>query len=406
MSTSVMWLCVMLCAGLFGCDTSGGEEEIKADVYEPVKVSKTNATKLYMHYMPWFEGKEYSGYWGSHWRMANKNPDNMDSEGKREIAAHYYPLIGPYDSGDPDVIAYHLLLMKYAGIDGVLIDWYGSHKVLDYAANLDNSNALIAALDTIGLNFGIVYEEYTAEKVETRKGITAIEAAQTDLLYMEENYFSNDRYITIEEEPLVLTFGPRFFRKADEWTEIFSVMEKKLKFLPLWNHGNLVGAANTAGEFSWIDFNYTLSELDKFYAKTNQGVTVGSIYPGFHDYYKEGGWGESYGYVRHLDGMTMRSTFDLAKDSNLQFLQLITWNDFGEGTMIEPTQEYEFLFLELIQEFSGVPYTKAELELVHTYYLKKKAHKGDPDAALKLREIFTLLNELEPAKAEQILKNL
>ncbi len=201
----------MLCAGLFGCDTSGGEEEIKADVYEPVKVSKTNATKLYMHYMPWFEGKEYSGYWGSHWRMANKNPDNMDSEGKREIAAHYYPLIGPYDSGDPDVIAYHLLLMKYAGIDGVLIDWYGSHKVLDYAVNLDNSNALIAALDTIGLNFGIVYEEYTAEKVETRKGITAIEAAQTDLLYMEENYFSNDRYITIEEEPLVLTFGPRFF---------------------------------------------------------------------------------------------------------------------------------------------------------------------------------------------------
>ncbi len=104
--------------------------------------------------------------------------------------------------------------------------------------------------------------------------------------------------------------------------------------------------------------------------------------------------------------MTMRSTFDLAKDSNLQFLQLITWNDFGEGTMIEPTQEYEFLFLELIQGFSGVSYTRAELELVHTYYLKKKAHKGDPDAALKLREIFTLLNELEPAKAEQILKNL
>ena len=351
----------MLCAGLFGCDTSGGEEEIKADVYEPVKVSKTNATKLYMHYMPWFEGKEYSGYWGSHWRMANKNPDNMDSEGKREIAAHYYPLIGPYDSGDPDVIAYHLLLMKYAGIDGVLIDWYGSHKVLDYAANLDNSNALIAALDTIGLNFGIVYEEYTAEKVETRKGITAIEAAQTDLLYMEENYFSNDRYITIEEEPLVLTFGPRFFRKADEWTEIFSVIEKKPKFLPLWNHGNLVGAANTAGEFSWIDFNYTLSELDKFYAKTNQGVTVGSIYPGFHDYYKEGGWGESYGYVRHLDGMTMRSTFDLAKDSNLQFLQLITWNDFGEGTMIEPLRNMNSSFWSSFRSFQECPTPKLSL---------------------------------------------
>ena len=34
-------------------------------------------------------------------------------------------------------------------------------------------------------------------------------------------------------------------------------------------------------------------------------------------------------------------------------VQVITWNDFGEGTVIEPTEEFEFTFLDLTEEFIG-----------------------------------------------------
>ena len=74
--------------------------------------------KVYVHMMPWFETNEtYNGTWGIHWTMATKNPDLIidPATGRREIAAHYYPEIGPYASGDPDVIDYQLLLMKYSG---------------------------------------------------------------------------------------------------------------------------------------------------------------------------------------------------------------------------------------------------------------------------------------------------
>lgn len=111
---------------------------------QPKPVAKTNPMKIYMHYMPWFQSKDFSGFWGYHWKMTNRNPDVIEKDGRRQIASHYYPLIGPYDSKDPDVIAYHLLLMRYSGIDGVLIDWYGSHKVHDFGPNLENSNALIS----------------------------------------------------------------------------------------------------------------------------------------------------------------------------------------------------------------------------------------------------------------------
>ena len=96
---------------LSGCDGRDDLPIIKNDKVEefsPVPVSKTNPMKLYVHYMPWFESKETNnGTWGQHWTMANKNPDEVSSDGKRQIASFYYPLIGPYASSDQDVIEYH-----------------------------------------------------------------------------------------------------------------------------------------------------------------------------------------------------------------------------------------------------------------------------------------------------------
>lgn len=131
--------------------------------------SKTNPMQLFMHYMPWFQNKEFSKVWGYHWTMKTQDPEKFVSDERREVASHFYPLIGPYDSGDPDVFEYHLLLMLYAGVDGVLIDWYGSHgKVNDYSENLENSEALISKMSSMGMKFGIVYEEYVCEHVAAK----------------------------------------------------------------------------------------------------------------------------------------------------------------------------------------------------------------------------------------------
>src|SRR6476661_5169499 len=94
---------------------------------QSVPVAKTNPMKVYMHYMPWFETPATLGgsNWGYHWKFNNQNPNIVDASGKRQIASHYYPKIGPYASSDPNVIEYHMLLMKFAGVDGVMIDWYG-----------------------------------------------------------------------------------------------------------------------------------------------------------------------------------------------------------------------------------------------------------------------------------------
>ena len=393
---------LVLLALVAGCDAAGAKDDGEASGPKPV--AKTNAMRIYMHYMPWFESKEVSGYWGSHWRMNTRNPDQVDADGKRAIASHYYPLIGPYDSADPAVIEYHLLLMKYAGVDAVLIDWYGSHSVYDYRANLLNSNALIARLADVGLDFGIVYEEFTASNVGDRTEATALAAARADVKYMADHYFGDPAYVQVDGKPLVLTFGPRHFTRSSQWDAILGSTD--LTFLPLWGHTSRVGAA-ADGEYAWVDFEASLAGLEGFYNGRAAGaLRMGAAFPRFHDFYQEGGWGQSYGYVDAQNGQMLRRTLELARQHGLAHLQLVTWNDFGEGTALEPTRENGYAFLETIQGFTGVPYGRAELELVHRYYLLKKRFGGQAAPAALLETAFAQLAALQVEAAAATLDKL
>lgn len=128
-----------------------------------------------MHYMPWFDGPAYPEAnrhytWGWHWTMNNRDPNIINIDGRRQIASHDYPLIGPYASNDPDVIEYHLLLLKFSGIDGVLIDWYGVEgNNNDCESLLKNSNAFIDRLTATGLHFALVVEDRFWSTIEQAK---------------------------------------------------------------------------------------------------------------------------------------------------------------------------------------------------------------------------------------------
>ena len=78
-------------------------------------------------------------------------------------------------------------------------------------------------------------------------------------------------------------------------------------------------------------------------------------------------------------------------------------HDFGEGTMIEPTQEFGYSFLEIIQSFTGVSYTKNALEYIYKLYQLRKNYEGDTEMQASLDTAFDHLVKLELAEAEDIL---
>ena len=399
-------LLVLSCMGSCGEDPPANGDEFTVKVYAPVDVPKTNPVPTWVHYMPWFETKETSanGQWGMHWTMSTMNPDLVDEEGKREIASWFYPLIGPYASRDPDVLEYHLLLMKYSGIDGVLIDWYGSSDRNDYESIRTNSEALINALDEVGLDFAIVYEDRTiTAAVADEPDFDRIAGAQDDMLYMEQYYFSEPSYITVNEKPLLLVFGPEEFHEPDEWAEILSVLLPEPCFVVLNGKSNQT-SPSSSGEYIWVDN----SSLDTKYAGMNAfDVFIGGAYPGFKDFYQEGGWGTGMGWeIDHKNGETMQATLQKAETASVDFLQLITWNDFGEGTMIEPTLEFEYAMLEHVQQFTGVAYQKPELEKIYDLQVLRKELSGQQKEQKMLDQAFYYFVSLQTDKAVHLIDSL
>lgn len=364
-------------------------------------VQKTNPMKVYMHYMPWFETPETIGHWGWHWTMNTRNPENV-VDGKREIASHFYPLIGPYASRDKDVIEYHLLLMKLSGVDGILIDWYGVEGTNgDLNDLLVSSNAIISYTDDFGIEFGLVVEDRFSATIEN---------TMANFEYMRDHYFILPEYIRIgeNEEPLVCLFGPEKIHTSAEWDEILPLAGEEIVFLPLWYKKDEIGNG-ADGEHAWVyqDINSHLNHLNKFYTtRTNVlNIAMGSVYPGFLDYYEEGGAGSTFFEIPHNNGSTLDQTIDalIQNESAVDMVQLVTFNDFGEGTMFEPTVETKYLYLEKIQEYTGVVYDVNDLKLARRLFGLRKEYSGNKVVQDSLDKASMYLRNLEMEKASVLL---
>lgn len=371
-------------------------------------VVKTNAQKVYVHYMSWFETPATSGtdQWGQHWTMANENPNTILPNGRRQIASWFYPMIGPYASSDRDVIDYHLLLMKYAGIDGVIVDWYGVHNVNDYHLVKRNADSLFNRIPNAGLQFGICYEDQTLAQVKAIAGIDTVSAAQQDFAYLQSAYFGSSSYIKINSQPLLLDFGPQGLKTPIDWQQAFSSLPVKPRLLSLEYAGGVTGSSGS-GEFAWVDAS-DQTNLSGFYQNRapSQPTWFAAAYPGFQDFYKQGGWGNTLFLINYNGAATLQNCLSLAKTSGTNYLQLITWNDYGEGTMIEPTLDYNFTFLQAIQQYTGVTYSVSELQLIYKWYTLRKKYVGNAATEKELTQAYNDLVALDVSGATTIISGI
>ena len=375
----------------------------------PVNVQKTNPKPILMHMMPWFDGPKTlgAGNWGYHWKMQKMNPNIIvdPATGKRQIASNYYPQIGPYDSSDPDVVDYQLLLMKLSGVDGVLIDWYGTEGTVgDIGSNLRNSNAIVNGTGPSGLKFGLVIEDrFTGGNTNTQRN---------SMLYARDNYFSKSNYYRYGpgNDPLVGIFGPEVISDGNAWSNILSGIED-IEFLPLEYQGAEVGS-NMDGEYAWpyqtpnTSDHYTQVENFYKFRAPNLKTAMGVAYPGFNDFYAQGEFnGRSYFNIPHNGTSTLNQMLNLNNQysNDVDIVQLATWNDYGEGTMFEPTMEFGYSFLVKLQQFTGVPYTEADLRQVTRFYNLRKQYQNNSTVRAQLDQVYRYFAALQITQAVNLM---
>jgi hypothetical protein len=363
-----------------------------------------------VYYMPWFTAKPYSQSWGWHWTMNHFDPEKVNAAGERQIASWYYPLIGPYDSCDPAVLEYHVLLMKLGGVDGVVVDWYGSADFLDYGGNNRATVKLFQFTRKAGLKFAICYEDQTIQHLIDGNYISSNQAlshAQQEMLYLETNFFSDPSYFRWKERPVLLNFGPQYFMSSTNWNDIFSVLEATnrpaffnednplsistgaFNWPPMW----LSQAPGTGGVLSGAALKGYLVGFDE--KAVGWPAFISSAFPRFHDIYQRAGVRNYWGYLGDRRSDTFRETLGRGITNASAMVQVVTWNDFGEGTVTEPTREYGYQDLGIIQEFRrqnldpGFSGTTNDLAMALTFYDLRRKCSNNGSKSFELDRAFT-----------------
>ncbi len=331
--------------------------------------------------------------------MDHFDAEKMDRNGRREIASHYYPLIGPYDSSDPHAVECQVQWMKLAGVDGVVIDWYGIEEHWDYGINHRNSILMVEKIKQAGLKFAICYEDQTIQPLLDAKKIKPGEEVAHGVAWLEKIGSKDEAYVKLEGRAgTLMVFGPMRFKKAD-WEAITKGMKTEpvifgLPHLAAEIHDNAYGWPPVTGgkETTQIDWTNYLNDL---YGRADNGDNVGGIaFAQFHDIYQQAKNKPSFGSLKARDGKTFEETLERALASEAGFVQIATWNDFGEGTMVEPTREFGYQYLEKLQtklNGQGASPKPDDLRLPVELYQARKSAAGDKVVLAELDGISQLL---------------
>lgn len=411
------------CLGLLGCSVSLPPPSPDDHVAPARKSSPDRQNKfLMMHYMPWYMTPDIRGQWGSHWKgpSSQHHPDQPGTNGLPDIWSHYHPLIGPYDSSDPDALECHLLQMKLAGVDGVIADWYGIGQKADHPDIHKATQALFDATGRFGLKFAACYEDRALQLMVDWKqldpGQVTNELAAT-FQWMQAEWFTKENYLRVDDHPLLLNFGPVYIQDPAAWN---AAMEGLPVRPALFGLHHLWRTAGADGGFTWVhhdpwegapddrQIRTRIGEVFSYFT-TNTSEVIVSAFPGFNDVYAE-----RHRELPHRGGQTLRETIEVAMAGPWPIIQLVTWNDYGEGTIIEPTHEFGYTFLEIVQQArrtelgNAFTYTPEDLRLPARLYTLRKEGLVPPttlDAISRLlangaceeaRKLLDLMGESSP----------
>src|ERR1700722_7833967 len=240
-----------------------------------------------------------------------------------------------YSSTDPAQIKRQVEDMISRGINGVIIAWYGPNNAVDQATKL-----LMAEAEAHpGFTFAIMID-HGAILWDSCAGCTPQQALTAQMQYLEQTYFHSPAYMTEGGLPVVTNFDIDLNYTID-WNALNAALSTKPLFL-FQNNGGFSHVLS-GGSYSWVmptSTDYGAAYLSSFYGtgmSFSGEQTVGATYKGFNDTLAS--WGSNC-LMGHQCGQTWLRTFSdinglYSSGKQLPDLQLVTWNDYEEGTEIE-----------------------------------------------------------------------
>jgi len=316
--------------------------------------------------------------------------------------AVYWPILGNYSSNNETIADQHIKWALQHGIDFFYLDYgwaVGSDR-----EKMENATVqgLLKAKSIENFSFCTNYFPYNVVlKVAEPDTYDINETAITEVFsHLNETYFSHSSYLRLDNKRVVtLVDFPKYFADMNQSTastfigkmnSIFSGLKETydlfliFAFWPYVKHeyvnatiGNparVYDAITLWGNTTIIEFNKTISYLE-YVNKTRNNFRnwssiagefevnfVPLICPGYNNmiyaYMNKTSWWA----IVTRDPEGFREVCQLVKNyssSPYNMILLFGWNDFKEGTSIEPTTDYGDTYLSIVRTIPEFPSIRA-----------------------------------------------
>jgi glycoprotein endo-alpha-1,2-mannosidase len=251
-------------------------------------------------YYPWYGTPSYDGAW-QHWNQNGHLPP-------RDVYSSYFPAGGPYSSDDPRTIPRQMAEIASAGVNEVIVSWWGRGSLEDVRLP-----AVLAAAHASHLQVAIHIEPYTDRSPAT--------VAQ-DLTYL-ASLGIRDVYV----------YHPADFAATD-WAPVTAAKPPSIR---LFAGTQLVGFAAAAGFNGFYTYDFVDFGGAQFIRLCEQAHARGllcapSVGPG----YDAARAGEASGLRSRQSGLTYDNLWRAALAARPDIVTITSFNEWGEGTQIEP----------------------------------------------------------------------
>ncbi|MFB3789200.1 MAG: hypothetical protein ACE15F_22810 [bacterium] len=308
------------------------------------------------------------------WFNENYWLKSVSEGGRKEGMEGLHPLVGAYNSWDPDIIEKHMQQMNRALIDALAVSWW-------YDTKPNGPNSI---LDT-------VYDKAVSHNlkitIDYEHGRAPLETVYHDLFYFLDRYHNHPAMLKVEGRPVVMIWTAWGHTPA-EWQGIFTQLEQAgIQTFPILSGSYLNGEGKKyLGPFRALE-EYTLVDVEDCqladfmqtmrghideYNRT-QDLQNGkpaqhhaTISPGYDETrnpgrktqnggFKGAGWKDrtkfGVNYPDDPEGAYYRGAFEAAMSSHPDWLHISTFNELAEFSHIEATFEHGYTYIDLTAEF-------------------------------------------------------
>jgi hypothetical protein len=251
-------------------------------------------------YYPWYATPAVDGTWG-HWAQNGHAPP-------RDVYSRYYPVLGPYSSSDPAVLERQMSEIVGAGINEIIVSWWGRGSAEDERLPL-----VLAVARSHQLAVALHVEPYDGRSAASVAG---------DLEYA-ASLGIRDVYV----------YHPRDIAAAD-WAIVRAEAPPGLRLFAGTQYVGFAAAAKFDGFYTYDFINFG---GDKFVRLCAQARAVHllcapSVGPGY-DGTKAG---EPPVLRSRRNGQTYDALWTAALAASPDIVTITSFNEWGEGTQIEP----------------------------------------------------------------------